>query len=104
MIHDLTGRFYGNGVKEAIDYISPIDITFKKEYYVKNCVKEKDWGKEFFEWSKAKCREWGIPVSTFKTIKETRQIAKRLTEEWCEKFETIEEFIDFLEEEEICLK
>ena len=68
------------------------------------CIRRCDKGKELFEWSKVKCREWGIPVSTFKTIKETREIAKRLTEEWYDKFETIEEVNAWFEEEEFCLK
>ena len=65
---------------------------------------EGDTGKEFFKWSKEKCRELDIPVSTFKTIKETREIATRLTEEWYEKFETIEEVVAWFEGDEFCLK
>lgn len=76
--------------------------NFEKIYF---CGRfQEDTGKEFFEWSKAKCRELSIPLSTFKTIKETRQVAKRLTEEWYDKFEGIEKVIEWFQEEEFCFK
>ena len=106
--YDDIGRFVFYDDKELIDLSTLLcwrcgfDGDFEKRYFGGRF--KGDTGKEFFEWSKVKCREWGIPVSTFKTIKETREVAKRLTEEWYEKFETIEEVVAWFEGEEFCLK
>jgi hypothetical protein len=63
-----------------------------------------DYGKKFFDWAKENAKGYGKPVSTFKTIKDTRNKAKELLQEWWGQFETTEQMFDWLEESDIMLK
>ena len=67
-------------------------------------IRERDNGRLFFEWSKEKCKELKIPVSTFSSLKQTREVAEWLIGEWGKKFNNVEEVIAWFDEEEFCLK
>ena len=51
----------------------------------------KDFGKEFFDYAKQRAEELGMPKSTFKTIKDTRERATQMLHEWWGQFGSIEE-------------
>ena len=65
----------------------------------------RDWGKIFFDFAKEKAVEMGMPKSTFKTITETRPLARKMLQEWWSSFHTTEEIMDWFEgENDIMLK
>jgi|LakMenE18May11ns_1017448.scaffolds.fasta_scaffold9879234_2 hypothetical protein len=59
--------------------------------------KPRDHGKMFFEWAKKKAEEMGMPKNTFKTIKETRDLAYDMIYQWYKQFETTDEMLDWFE-------
>jgi len=61
--------------------------------------KPRDHGKMFFDWGKKKAEEMGMPKSTFKTIKATREIAYDMFREWYNQFGTTEEMLDWFDNE-----
>jgi len=65
----------------------------------------RDYGKEFFDWTKTKAEEMKFPKNTFKTIKEARSVAICLFRKWYWKFNTMEELVNWFEgENDIMLK
>jgi hypothetical protein len=65
----------------------------------------RNYAKEFFEWAKKKSVEMGIPKNTFKTICDTKILARNMFANWYRQFETSEEMLNWLEEEnDIMLK
>jgi len=86
-----------------------LELLFEKpdkEYFSTkaNTDRKVDYGKKFFDFAKAKEVELGMPKSTFKTIKDTRQRARELLHEWWGQFETIDELGDWFEGNDIMLK
>ena len=75
-----------------------IEGIYHNNYFQKKqsrlCYNPPDYGKDFFDYAKKKAEEFGMPKSTFKTIKETRIIATELLQEWfITQFGKIEDLI-----------
>jgi hypothetical protein len=65
----------------------------------------RNYAKEFFEWAKEKAKEMGMPKNTFKTIHDTKIVARNMFRDWYRQFETSEEMLNWLEgENDIMLK
>jgi hypothetical protein len=79
------------------------DMDFSKRSYLRSLGLEKsrDHGKMFFEWAKKKAEENGMPKNTFKTIKETRELAYKMFREWYNQFETTDEMLDWFEDNDM---
>ena len=84
-----------------------LELLFEKtdkEYFSTKANTPKDYGKKFFDFAKAKEVELGMPKSTFKTIKDTRQRARELLHEWWSQFERVDDLANWFEGNDIMLK
>jgi hypothetical protein len=84
-----------------------LELLFEKqdkEYFSTKAKDVNDYGKKFFDFAKAKEVELGMPKSTFKTIKDTRQRARELLHEWWSQFERVDDLANWFEGNDIMLK
>jgi hypothetical protein len=94
-----------NGNFKLSYLLRELNITNYDNNFEKSPKSSTDYGKEFFDYAKQRSQELGMPKSTFKTIKDTRERATQMLHEWWGQFATTEEMLDWFEgENEIMLK
>ena len=103
-IEEANGYYYKSRFLERIRVICGLSNSHRYNLFESCKDRYFDIGRLFFEWSKEKCKEWKIPVSTFSSLKQTRKLAKWLLDEWVENYKSIEEVIAWFEGEDFCLK